>query len=69
MQDVLDRALESYRCARMFEQANRVYAALWEDPVAWRRELAERASWDAALMDDLDPVAPEELESWGPETE
>lgn len=53
MQTLLDRALEQYRRARFFEQANAAYAALRADPEAWKAELEERAAWDATLMDGL----------------
>ena len=38
----------------LIEETNRAYAALRADPEAWREELAERALWDATLLDGLD---------------
>jgi hypothetical protein len=35
MQEILARAVESYRRQRFLEQANVAYAALRTDPVAW----------------------------------
>jgi hypothetical protein len=54
MQAILDKAVETYRRKRFFEQANAAYAALRADPVAWAEELAERAEWDCTLMDGID---------------
>jgi hypothetical protein len=60
MQDVLERALEEYRRARLFERANEAYAALQADPEAWAQELQERDAWDGTLMDGIErePTAP-----------
>lgn len=57
MQDILARALEEYRRALIFDQADRSYAALRADPIAWTEELEERAAWDGTLADGLEPVA------------
>lgn len=54
MQEVLDRALQDYRRARMFAKANQGYAALRADPEAWAEELEERRAWDSTLMDDVE---------------
>lgn len=43
------------RRRRLFEETNRAYAAIRADPDAWQEELAERALWDATLLDGLDP--------------
>jgi predicted transcriptional regulator len=51
---VLNKAIEDYRRKCFLEGANADYAALRADPVAWQEELAERALWDATLMDDLE---------------
>lgn len=53
MQDVLVKAIDSYRRQILLEQLNEDYAALREDPVAWREVLEERAEWDATLLDGL----------------
>jgi predicted transcriptional regulator len=55
MQDVLGRALEEYRRARLFELADAAYEALRADPEAWQQELEERAGWDVTLMDGIEP--------------
>lgn len=55
MQDVVDQAVEAYRRARLFDQADAAYAALRADPdrqAAWDAELA---AWDATLADGLEP--------------
>jgi hypothetical protein len=51
IQTVLDKAIETYRRQRFFEALNAAYAALREDPGAWKEELEERAAWDATLQD------------------
>ena len=54
MPDVLEQAVESLRRARLLDESNRAYAALRDDPKAWKAELAERKSWEATLGDDLE---------------
>jgi len=44
---------EYYR--RFFAELDRGYAALRQDPDAWREELTERQTLDGTLMDGLDP--------------
>jgi predicted transcriptional regulator len=53
MSDVVDQAIEAYRRQRIIDQANAQYAALRADPEAWAEVEAERAVWDATLMDGL----------------
>src|SRR5262249_18387956 len=55
MMEVLDKARDAYRRKLFFDQLNAGYAELWADPEAWAEHLAERNSWDATLMDGLDP--------------
>lgn len=55
MSEVLEKALDDYRRKLFFEGLAADYAALRADPEAWAEELAERARWDATLMDGLDP--------------
>lgn len=50
---VSGKSTEADRCRRFFEQANAAYAALRADPAEWSEELAERAAWDATLLDGL----------------
>jgi hypothetical protein len=38
----------------LLDATDRAYAALRADPEAWAAELAERALWDATLLDGLD---------------
>jgi predicted transcriptional regulator len=54
MPDVLEQAVESLRRARLLDESNRAYAALRDDPKAWKAELAERKSWEVTLGDDLE---------------
>jgi len=51
MQTILDLALEEYRRQRFLKEANAAYAALRNNPEAWKAELAERKEWDATMAD------------------
>jgi len=53
MQSVLDRALESYRRERFLRAANADFAALRDDPNAWKDEFSEREFWEQTLADGL----------------
>lgn len=53
MQSVLDKAVEEYRRRRFLEDVNAAYAALREDPEAWKEVEEERSAWDATLGDGL----------------
>lgn len=53
MQSVLDKAVEEYRRRRFLEEVNAAYAALREDPEAWKEVEEERSAWDATLGDGL----------------
>jgi hypothetical protein len=46
MQAVLDEAVEHYQRDKFLDEANQAYAALRNDPKAWKEEQAERALWD-----------------------
>jgi AbrB family looped-hinge helix DNA binding protein len=46
--------LDSELRRRWLQETNAAYADLRADPAAWQAELAERAAWDATLMDGLD---------------
>jgi predicted kinase len=54
MQELLSRALEEYRRARLFERADAAYAALRSNQAAWQEERDERAAWDATLLDGME---------------
>jgi predicted transcriptional regulator len=54
MQAILDKAIETYRRQWFLEQVNKGFAALKENPDAWREELEERAEWDVTLEDGLE---------------
>ncbi len=44
--------IEEYRHQRFLQEAaNEAYAALRENPKAWKAELAERKEWDSTLAD------------------
>jgi hypothetical protein len=55
MQDLLDQAIEDFRRRRFLEAANESYAALRQDPEAWRSFREELAEWEATLADGLPP--------------
>jgi len=60
MQAVLEKAVETYRRKRLFEELDVAYAKLREDPEAWEALEAERRLWDGTLADGLP-----EGEDWG----
>lgn len=51
---LLEEAVEELRRKRIFEEANRAFAALKADPKAWAEELEERKAWEATLRDGQD---------------
>ncbi len=51
MQTILDLAIEGYRRQRFLQEANEAYAALRNNPQAWKAELAERREWDTTMAD------------------
>ena len=53
VQEVLEEAVELYWGRRLLETTNAAYAALRDDPVAWRELQKERAEWDVILNDGL----------------
>ncbi len=53
MQEIVDRAVEDYRRKLFLEEANRAFAALRKDSVAWQEELEERRAWDAVMADGI----------------
>ena len=53
MSVVLDEAVQNYEADRFFREVDAAYQRLRADPEAWKAELAERALWDATLMDGL----------------
>lgn len=54
MQTVLDKALEHYRRQKFSEECDAAYAALQQDPEAWRDYQEELKSLEGTLMDGLD---------------
>lgn len=55
MAAIVDRAIDDYRRKQFLEGLAADFAALKRDPEAWKEELEERAIWDRALADGLDP--------------
>jgi predicted DNA-binding ribbon-helix-helix protein len=64
MQDVLARALESYRRQRFLEDTNRAFAALRTDSTNWASVEQERELLAGTLMDGLSQEQAEEFASW-----
>lgn len=54
MQSLLDEAVEQLRRARILAQTNKAFAALRNNPKAWRQEVEERAMWESTLSDGAD---------------
>ncbi len=50
----LETAVDALRRQRLLEETNRAYAALKTDPKRWADEEAERAAWDATLLDGIE---------------
>jgi predicted transcriptional regulator len=51
-QAIVERALETYRRAKLLEATNAAFEAWRSNPEAWAEEQAERALWDGASADD-----------------
>jgi len=54
IQDVVEEAIKDYKEKRFFEDLNAGYARLKADSQAWAEELAERAEWDATVLDGVE---------------
>jgi hypothetical protein len=54
MTDVLDKAVEAFRRQRFLENVNASFAALRQDPAAWKSLQQERDAWDVTLADGLE---------------
>lgn len=57
MQEILEQAIENYRRQKFLDQVNAGYAALRQDPQAWRSYQEDMDLWDNTLLDGL-PVEP-----------
>lgn len=62
MQDVLARAIESYRRQRFLEDTNRAFAALKADDSSWEHMQQEQEVFAGTLMDGLSKD--DEFASW-----
>lgn len=51
IQQILAKAVETYRRQRILEVTNAAYAAWKADPDQWAKERDERALWETALAD------------------
>ena len=51
---ILQKALDDYRRRVFLRKVGEAYATLKSDPSAWKKELAERESWDSTVEDGLD---------------
>ena len=54
MQAVLEKAIAEYQHKCFLEGLNADFAALRNNPKAWREEQKERAAWDSTLADGLE---------------
>ena len=54
LQTVSKEAIDSYRRQKSLEEANTAFAALHDNPEAWREEEEERELWDRAIKDGLE---------------
>lgn len=54
MPEILAIAIESLYRDRFLADADRAYAKLRSDPLAWKEEQAERQAWDVTLDDGLE---------------
>lgn len=53
-EELLERAVAEFHARAFWDAVEAGYAALRADPDAWAAEEAERALWDATLLDGLD---------------
>ncbi len=53
MQNVLEKAVEGYRCRCFLEGLSADFAKLRERPEEWAEEREERRAWDATMGDGL----------------
>ena len=54
MQSLIDAALEDLRRRKILEATNQAFAALKENEVEWKEELAERQLWENTLSDGVE---------------
>lgn len=50
---VVEELVEAAQAEQFFASAEEAYRRLHDDPIAWREERAERATWEATLRDGL----------------
>ena len=53
MQSIVEQALDNYRHEQMLSALNNAYTILQENEAAWEEIEAERAAWNATLVDGL----------------
>lgn len=53
MRTVFAKLIEEYRRKKFLERVNPAFAALRNNPQAWKHEQEERAAWDVTLSDGL----------------
>jgi hypothetical protein len=54
MQELLEKAIESYRRQCILEESNRAFAALRADHKAWNEEEKDRRMLEVTLLDGLE---------------
>ncbi len=57
MTSLLEEAVEDLHRKRFWEVTNAAYAALLDDPTAWKNTQEEVAKWDTTLSDGLENLA------------
>ena len=65
MQTVINKAIETHRRLKFLEDCDAAYAALQQDPDAWKDYQDELKSLEGTLMDGLDPDETRLLDSPG----
>ena len=60
-QEVLAAAIETYRRQCLLNATNAAFAALRNDPQAWKEELGERADWELATADGTQEGEPSSM--------
>ncbi len=55
MQSVLNRILQKHRREQLLHRTNEAFSELQKNSQEWAEEQQERALWDQALVDDLEP--------------
>ncbi len=55
MQDIIDQAIDAWERTMFWEEFNESWARVRRNPEQWAQVQAERAVWDRALKDGIEP--------------